>query len=104
MIPVTSINVASLQVSVEPVSVLRIRGNFKGSTADRWLQFFNSESVPDDGAVPLIAATPLPMTSPFFMEFEIGALAFNLGCYVCVSTTEGTKTISADTMDITVEL
>ena len=104
MIPITGIAVASLQVSIEPVSALRVRGNFKGSTADRWLQFFNSETVPADGAVPLIAAIPLPQTSPFFVEFEIGACPFTLGCYVCVSTTEGTKTLSADTMDITVEL
>jgi hypothetical protein len=104
MIQIKGIAVASIQVAIEPVSALRVRGNFNGSTADRWLQFFNSEVAAAEGAVPLFAAIPLYQTSPFFAEFELGACPFTLGCYACVSSTQGTKTISADTMDITVEL
>jgi len=98
------INAVELQVSKDPVSVLRVRGNFRGATANRWLMFFDSITTPADGVVPAIPALPLYMSAPFFTEFEIGALEFLQGCYVCVSTTEGTKTVSADTMDISVEL
>ena len=104
MNPVTSIGAAALQVSKQPVNVLRVRGNFNGSTADRWLMLFDAITTPADGTAPAIAAIPLYQSSPFFAEFEIGALAFKHGCYACVSTTQATKTLSADTMDITVEL
>lgn len=104
MKPVTGIGVTAKQISTHGVSVLRVRGTFNGSTADRWLQFHDANTAPADGTAPLIAAIPLPQSSPFFAEFEIGALPFSVGCYVCVSTTQATKTLSADTMDITVEL
>ena len=106
MIPITSINVASVQISTEPVSILRVRGNFRGSTADRWLMFFNVRQPLDapNGTAPLIAATPLNQSAPFFIEESIGALEFSLGCYAAVSTTENTLTLSTDTMDITAEL
>ena len=102
----TNFNVTSAQVSTEPVSILRVRGNFRGSTADRWLMFFNVRQALDapNGTAPLIAATPLNQLSPFFIEESIGALQFPLGCYVAVSTTEDTLTLSTDTMDITVEM
>lgn len=104
MKPVTSIDVVAIQATTHPTSVLRVRGNFNGATADRWLQFFDSNAAAAEGAVPIIAAIPLFQTSPFFAEFEIGALCFNVGCYACVSETQGTKTISSDKMDITIEL
>lgn len=104
MNPISVINAASKQVTTHPTSVLRVRGYFRGSSADRWLQFFDANTAPADGTAPEFAPIPLPQTSPFFAEFEIGAYPFHLGCYVCVSSTESTKTLSADTMDITVEL
>lgn len=104
MKPVNVINAASLQVATHPVSILRLRGNFRGTTADRWLMLFDSISTPADGSTPLIPAIPLPQNSPFFASFEIGALEFALGCYVCVSTTQSTKTLSVDTMDFSAEL
>ena len=103
MFPKSVINAVELQVSQHAVSLLRVRGNYRGAT-DAWLMFFNSNGTPDDGAVPLVPAIPLPSASPFFAEFEIGALEFSLGCYACVSTTEDTKTISAETMDLSAEL
>ncbi|MEI6195398.1 MAG: hypothetical protein WCS42_13820 [Verrucomicrobiota bacterium] len=103
MFPKSVINAVELQVSQHAVSVLRVRGNYRGAT-DAWLMFFNSNGTPADGAVPLVPAIPLPSASPFFAEFEIGALEFSLGCYACVSTTEDTKTISAETMDLSAEL
>lgn len=103
MIPVTAIATASKQVATHSVSVLRVRGNFNGS-GNAWLQFFNTVSTPADTSVPVLAPIPLNATSPFFAEFEIGAAWFSLGCYVCVSTTQGTKTLSTDTMDITIEM
>lgn len=65
--------------------------------------FFNSRTAAANGTAPLIAPTPLPQTSAFYIEESIGALSFTLGCYVAVSTTENTLTLSTDTMDITLE-
>lgn len=104
MNPVSVINAVELQVAKNPVSIRRLRGNFRGSTADRWLMLFNSDSTPADGTAPFIPAIPLNQNAPFFAEFEIGELVFPLGCYACVSTTQSTKTISTDTMDFSAEL
>lgn len=104
MITVTGIAVTAKQVTTHPTGVLRLRGNFNGTTADRWLQVFDAVAAPADGTAPLIAAIPLYQSSPFFAEFEIGALQLKFGCYICVSTTQATKTLSSDTMDVTAEL
>lgn len=103
MIPETAFNVAAFQATATPISVLRIRGNFNGAVDGRWLQIFDSATTPADGTAPLIVGIPLTAGSPFFIETEVGSLAFAAGCYVCVSNTRAAKTLSADTMDVTVE-
>jgi hypothetical protein len=104
MQPVSCFNQNALQVATHPVSILRYRGNFNGNVANRWLMLFNSVVAPANNTVPLVPAIPLNMEAPFFSEFEIGALEFSLGCYVAVSSTQETLTLSADTMDFSAEL
>lgn len=102
MYPTTKFNVASVQVSLLPISVLKIEGYFKGSTADRWLQVFDSCTTPAASAVPL-REWPAAMTTEFYKEFKNGEMRLGEGLFVGLSTTEGTWTASEDTMDITVE-
>ena len=111
MKPITNLNVASAQVATHPVNVTRVRGNFNGTTATRFLHLFdsNGQPAPGNGAVPLIAPIPLYTASagqpiPFFAEFEFGALPLASGLFAAVSTTQETFTQSTDTMDLTVEL
>jgi len=98
----TLINAASGQVSTLPISVLKVNGYFRGSTADRWLQIFDSCVAPVNPAVPMYEY-PISQTSPFYCEFKNGELHLTEGLFVGVSTTEGTWTTSTDTMDVTVE-
>jgi hypothetical protein len=104
MKPVSVIGATALQVATHPVSVLRVRGNFNGNTNPAWLHIFDATAAPADGTAPMVAAIPLYQTTGFYAAFEVGALQFTKGCYVCVSTTQATKTLSTDTMDVTVEL
>ena len=104
-------NVASAQVSAHAGSVIRLRGNFNGTTAQRWLFLFDNNGQPAPAnnttlaSVPtLIAPIPLFQSAPFFVEFEVGSLEFSNGLYAAVSTAQQTFTLSADTMDIDVEL
>lgn len=85
------------------VHVIKIEGQFLGNTADRWLQVHDSDVAAAEGAVPL-KQWLISQTSPFFQSFPAGELAVFRGLYICVSNTAGTKTLSADTMDLGVEL
>lgn len=100
MIPNTSYNVASVQVSALPIRLTQIEGYFKGG-AGAWLQVHDSCVAPAAGAVP-IYEMPLNATSQFQETLQVCSLAFMEGVFVGVSSTEGTYTASASTMDITV--
>lgn len=109
MYPISFLNVAAAQISQHPVSVLRMRGNFNGITAQRYLMLFDNAFPASNGVAPLISSIPLYQSTagnptPFFAEFEIGALEAVNGLYAAVSTTQETFTLSTDKMDITVEL
>jgi hypothetical protein len=103
MKPLEYFGVAAQQVTQHPIHVLKIEGQFLGATADRYLQVHDSTVVPAEGAVPL-KQWLINQSSPFFQTFSAGELSLALGLYICVSTTDGTKTLSADTMDLGVEL
>ena len=100
MIPNTSYNVASVQISALPIKVTQIEGYFRGGTA-AWLQVFDSCITPAANAIP-IYQLPLNSTSQFAETLQISHIAFYEGVFVGVSSTEGTYTASASTMDITV--
>lgn len=95
-------SVASAQVSYLPVGLLKVEGAFLGTTADRYLQVHNSCNTPAAGAVPL-KQWPIAQNSPFYFELKRGELRCSEGCFIAVSTSSGTYTASADTMDVNVE-
>jgi hypothetical protein len=101
MIPNTSYNVATVQVSALPIQISQIEGYFKGATANRWLQVHDSCIAPAANAVPLWEM-PINQTSQFQETLQVARLVLYEGCFIGVSSTEGTWTASADTMDITV--
>ena len=103
MKPVSGMAITSLQVAKHRVSMLRARGNFSGAVAS-WLMFFDSKVAVANATVPIIPGIPLYAGAPFFIEEEIGALEFVQGCYVAISTTQANLTLSAELMDIAVEL
>lgn len=90
-------------VATHPVHVLKIEGVFLGATTDQFLQVHDSRTAPAANAVPL-KQWPIQQGSPFFQTFSAGELALANGLYVCVSTTDGTYTLSSDDMDLSVEL
>lgn len=103
MKPLEYFGVTSQQVTTHAVHALKIEGQFMGNTADRWLQVHDSAVVPADTAVPM-KQWVIPQASPFFQTFSAGELALTQGLYICISNTDGTKTLSGDTMDLGVEL
>lgn len=103
MKPLEYFGVSGQQVTQQPTHVLKIEGQFLAASAARWLQVHDSATVPAEGAVPL-KQWPLDPSSQFFQTFAAGELAVAEGLYICISTSDGTKTLSADTMDLGVEL
>jgi hypothetical protein len=103
MKPLEYFGVAAQQVTQNPTHVLKIEGDFLGSTADRYLQVHDSEIAPAALAVPL-RQWKISQSSPFFQTFSAGELPLAKGLYIAVSDTSGTFTASADTMDLRVEL
>lgn len=100
--------VASQQVTLGPGSIKKISGKYL-SAALRYLQLHDSNAVPAEGAVPKEswdlsggdAAAPVD----FFQTFIDGKFECVNGVYLCLSSTDGTKTIdAAASMDLFVEL
>ena len=92
-------------------SLIRYRGLFNGTTATAFLMFFDASvyNVPANGTAPTIPAIPLYAGSAgnptaFFQEYEIGYFEAVNGIYWAVSTTQETLTLSADTVDISIEI
>jgi hypothetical protein len=64
--------------------------------ASQFIQVFNASSVPADGAVPLISIDIATVVAKG-ISFTPGGRWFTIGCVVCNSSTQGSKTIgSAD--------
>jgi len=101
MIPNTSFNVANVQVSTLGGVITQIEGYFRGATADRWLQVHASCVTPAAGAVPMWQI-PIYQTTQFFENLQYNAVRCKEGIFIGISTTEGSWTASADTMDVTV--
>ena len=98
MIPNTNYNISSVQISALPIKVRQIEGYHKGSSA-AWLQVFDSCIAPAAGAVP-IYQLPLNATAQFAETLQVDDVHFYEGVFVGISSTEGTWTASANTMDL----
>ncbi|MDE2098690.1 MAG: hypothetical protein KGL39_15660 [Patescibacteria group bacterium] len=103
MIPQNFFNVSNAQVAKHDGIAVKIEGFYRSATAQAWLQVFDTNAAPANGTVPLKQEL-INGTSPFYFEFKRGDLVFYLGCFVGISSTEGTYTASADVMDLSVEL
>lgn len=101
MIPNTSFNVASVQLSRLPINLCQIEGYFRASTTAAWLQVHDSAITPAPYAVPAYELE-LNGTSPFAETLQVSNLHLREGCFVGVSSVEGTWTASPDTVDITI--
>jgi hypothetical protein len=100
MIPNTSFAVSSVQVSQLPIQCNQIEGYFKGG-ALQWLQVHNSCIAPATGAVPLWEM-PVNPSAQFQQTLQVDQMNLTEGLFVGLSSTEGTYTASASTMDLTV--
>jgi hypothetical protein len=105
---VTAFNVLSKQVAAHACSLIKIDGEYRSATAC-WIQLHDSAGTAAEGAEPVkswpIAGGTDANPQPFFQTFVASPLEFVNGLYICVSTTDATKTISAaDKMDLSVEI
>jgi len=104
MIPNFHANTTTLQITAHTSVVLKIEGYFRGTTSAAWLMVFDTNIAPANGTPPL-KQIPLYPTTQFYEEFKHGDLVCYLGCWVAISTTEGTYTSgTGDTMDVDVEI
>lgn len=98
---------SAAQVAKHPVSVMKLE--WKGATglaAARFLQVHDSYTAAAEGAAPL-KCWPIYTDAPGFKLFDVGELNLLNGCYICISTTEATKTLASGADDfstLTVEL
>lgn len=98
MTPLKAFAVSGNLFTTHPVRVMKLEVTMNsGAAAGDYVQIHDSNVVPADNAVPVKS---WPATETGYKEFEHGELVITSGLYVCVSSTAGTKTLSADTMDI----
>lgn len=100
-------DVAGQVVSIGPNGILKIDGQHRGAT-DVFIQVFDANQTPANGAVPIkswyVPSGSDAAPTPFFQSFLAGELRCDNGVYVCVSDTDGQLTLSANKMDVSVEL
>lgn len=99
----TSYNVTSKQVAINKTFIVKLEGKFRGASSTSYIQIHNSPFVPGEGAVP-IKSYPLTPGGEFYKDYTVVNLPCSFGLYICISTTEGTKTLSTETMDLFVEV
>jgi hypothetical protein len=89
--------VAGLQVATNPQSLLMVSGRNVSAT-DIHVQLHDSASVPANGATAILSIKVLAQEN-FSISYPVTALSvgrkFSNGVYICSSTTDTTKTLSA---------
>lgn len=86
---------ASQQVATHSVNVIKIEWVAGTITSNKWLQVHDSATTPAEAAVPL-KSFKLSSDSPDYKEFKSGELNLANGLYLCVSSTDATKTLDTD--------
>lgn len=84
---------ASRVISTSPAFMLAY-GVGNQNAAFRFLQFFNSTSVPADTTVPYYTPASIPNVGRSVSSLTSTPLLFSTGIAVCISTTQATKTIA----------
>lgn len=90
---------SAAQVARHPVGVIKLE--WKGATglaAARFLQVHDAYAAPAEGAVPL-KSWPIYTDAAGYKLFDVGELELVNGCYICISTTEATKTLASGSDD-----
>lgn len=90
---------SAAQVARHPVEVVKLE--WKGATglaAARFLQVHDAYAAPADTAVPL-KVWPIDTDAQGFKLFDVGELVLTNGLYICISTTEATKTLASGADD-----
>ena len=95
-------NVTAVLATQFPCNLINLQGYFRGA-ADKWLQIHDTGAVPADTTVPL-KSFQLPALLAFSWKFDPSDLEIETGLYVCISDTEATKTLSASTADIFIDI
>ena len=100
-------DIAGQQVATHAVQILKLecRGDDSMAAGTFW-QVHDSASVPTNGAVP-VKSWPAYTGAPDYKDFTGAELNLVNGCYVCISTTEATKTLGTGSnkfADLQVEL
>lgn len=93
----TAGGVTNIVASTTACGVIRVEGWFYGA-ADKYLLFFDSPTLPGNGAVPY-KSYALPNTAYFIHSFTPQELETNTGFTVAISDTQDTLTISASKAD-----
>lgn len=67
---------------------------YNANAGTRYIQLFNSITVPADAAVPVFTV-PVATGQPYSIDFGAYGMGFTTGIAVCSSSTGPTKTVSA---------
>jgi len=76
------------------LGVLYGLSGYNANAATRYIQLFDSTTVPVDGAVPVFTI-PVATGQPYSIDFGVYGMGFKTGIAVCSSSTGPTKTVSA---------
>jgi hypothetical protein len=84
---------ASRVIKASPGVLYGLSG-YNGNAGTRYIQLFNSTTVPADTAVPVLA---LPVAAGAAFNFDFGpyGMGFSVGIVACNSSTGPTKTVGA---------
>ncbi len=95
MNPLKYFDALAQQIATHPVTLLKLewRGG-DALAAARFIQIHDSAIVPAEGAAP-VKSYPIYTGAQGYKLFDVGELQLVNGLYVCVSTTEATKTLAA---------
>lgn len=95
----TTFGATNMVVATGPCSLVAVRGFFRGTTADRWLQIFDLTALPANTTVPL-RSFQLLQNLDFYKDFNQGPLQLKTGCVIAISSTEATLTIATVATDL----
>ncbi|TSA41086.1 MAG: hypothetical protein D4R57_01020, partial [Verrucomicrobiales bacterium] len=95
MNPLKYFNASSQQVAKHPVAVKKLEWRGGDSlAAARFIQVHDAYTTPAEGSVPLKSWAVYTGAAGYKL-FDVGELELTNGLYVCVSTTEATKTLAS---------
>lgn len=90
---------SAAQVAQHGVDVIKLEWmGASGLAAARFIQVHDAYAAPEDGAVPK-KVWPIYTSAAGYKVFDVGELVLENGLYICISTTEATKTLASGADD-----